>query len=254
MLTNSYIHIPRIGASTEQKIWSSGIQSWDEFCDNHQRVGMSPSKIKQLLDGIEESRQRLETSDHTYFARTLPSKEHWRAYQNFKADTLFLDIETTGLSQDRDEITMIGVYGGGESQVFINGIDLDEFPQVLEGCKTIVTFNGARFDLPFISHHFPDIQFDQLHIDLMYPLRRIGLAGGLKHIETVLGLARSSETAGLNGFDAVRLWYKYKKGDANALDTLVKYNQEDISNLETIIDLTYDRLVQNAYGKDESTR
>ncbi len=248
MLTNSYIHIPRIGASTEQKIWATGIRSWDEFCENHHKIDMSQSKIEQLLEGIERSRQRLEASDHTYFASTLPSNEHWRAYQHFKTDTLFLDIETTGLSQNRDEITMIGVYGGGESRVFINGIDLDEFPQVLEGCKTIITFNGARFDLPFISRHFPEICFDQLHIDLMYPLRRIGLSGGLKHIEFMLGLARSTETTGLTGFDAVRLWYKYKRGDQGALDTLVKYNLEDISNLETIIDLTYDRMVQNAYG------
>ncbi|MCL7414574.1 MAG: ribonuclease H-like domain-containing protein [ANME-2 cluster archaeon] len=250
MLTNSYIHIPRIGTSTERKIWSCGIGSWDEFCDNHQVVGMSPSKIEQLLDGIEESRQRLETKDHTYFASTLPSKEHWRAYRQFSKDTLFLDIETTGLSQQRDELTVIGVYGGGISRVFINGIDLEDFPDVLDGCTTIVTFNGARFDLPFISHYFPEIRFDQLHIDLMYPLRRIGLAGGLKHIETVLGLARSSETAGLTGFDAVRLWHRYKRGSEDALDTLVKYNQEDICNLETILELTYDRLVQNAYGQD----
>ncbi|MCL7412186.1 MAG: ribonuclease H-like domain-containing protein [ANME-2 cluster archaeon] len=250
MLTNSYVHIPRIGASTEHKIWSSGIRSWDEFCENHHRIKMSVSKRDQLLEGIEESRQRLEVSDHVYFASTLPIKEHWRGYQHFKKDTLFLDIETTGLSQDRDEITMIGIYGGGKSRVFISGIDLDEFPGVLEGCKTIVTFNGSRFDLPFISRHFPEICFDQLHIDLMYPLRRIGLSGGLKHIETVLGLVRSTETTGLTGFDAVRLWYRYKRGDQSALDTLVMYNLEDISHLETIIDLTYDRIVQNAYGQD----
>ncbi|MCL7474888.1 MAG: ribonuclease H-like domain-containing protein [ANME-2 cluster archaeon] len=251
MLTNSYIHIPRIGASTEKKIWSSGIRSWDEFCENHHRTGMSRSKIDQLLEGIEESRQRLEVSDHIYFANTLPSKEHWRGYRHFKKDTLFLDIETTGLSMDRDEITMIGVYGGGESRVYINGIDLDEFPQVLEGCKTIVTFNGARFDLPFISRYFPEICFDQLHIDLMYPLRRIGLSGGLKHIETLLGLARSTETTGLTGFDAVRLWHRYRRGDQGALDTLIKYNLEDISHLETIIDLTYEQMMQNAYEQDQ---
>jgi len=31
MLTNSYIHLPGIGATTEKKIWDSGIKSWDEF-------------------------------------------------------------------------------------------------------------------------------------------------------------------------------------------------------------------------------
>jgi uncharacterized protein YprB with RNaseH-like and TPR domain len=247
MLTSSYIHLPGIGASTEKRIWRSGIVTWDEFVEDYPRVGLPASKANVILEGIGQSRDRLAARDHSYFARTLPSKEHWRAYRQFKDATIFLDIETTGLSARDNEITMIGVYGAGKTRVFINGINLDDFPGALEGCKTIVTFNGIRFDIPFIQHYFPDIVFDQLHIDLMYPLRRIGLTGGLKKIETTLGLARSTETSGLNGFDAVRLWYRYKRGHQEALDTLIKYNIEDIRNLETIIDTIYPDLVQNLH-------
>jgi hypothetical protein len=84
-------------------------------------------------------------------------------------------------------------------------------------------------------------------IDLLYPLRRLGLTGGLKRIETELGLSRSDETTGLSGFDAVRLWYKYKRGSQAALDTLVRYNIEDIQNLEIIIEMLYTSLMENAY-------
>ena len=122
-----------------------------------------------------------------------------------RENTTFLDIETTGLSPYDNEITMIVVHGSDGTKVFINVIDLEDFPQALKGCKFIVTLNGARFDLPFIEHHLLGVSFDQLHIDLLYPLRRMGLTGGPKRIETELGLPRSGGTTGLSGFDAVRL-------------------------------------------------
>ena len=75
---------------------------------------------------------------------------------------------------------MIGVHSSDGTKFFINGIDLEDFPQALKGCKVIVTFNRARFDLPFIEQHLPSVNFDQLHIDLLYPLRRLGLIRGAK--------------------------------------------------------------------------
>ena len=82
----------------------------------------------------------------------------------------------------------------------------------------------------------------------MYPLRRIGYSGGLKHIEKVLGISRSEDTDGLTGFDAVRLWKQYEKGNRASLDTLLNYNKEDIVNLKTIIELTYPKMVEKALG------
>ena len=76
---------------------------------------------------------------------------------------------------------------------------------------------------------------------------RLGLTRGLKRIETELGLSRSGETIGLSGFDAVRLWYRYKRGSQAALDILVRYIVEDIQNLGTIIEMLYPSLMENAY-------
>jgi uncharacterized protein len=170
MLTNSYIHLPGIFATIERKIWGCGIKSWDEFRKEPHRAGLPESKLKQILEGISTSKEKLNALDHTYFANNLPKKEHWQAYREFRNDTIFLDIETTELSPYHDEITMIGVHGSDGTKVFIRGIDLEDFPQALKRCKVIVTFNRARFDLPFIEHHLPGVSFDQLHIDLLYPL------------------------------------------------------------------------------------
>lgn len=110
----------------------------------------------------------------------------------------------------------------------------------------IVTFNGSCFDLPFISSKL-GIQFDQLHLDLRFAFRRLGITGGLKHIETAFGLERSRETKGLDGFDAVRLWYKYVDGDYTALDLLKKYNQEDIIGLKILAQRVYSIFRKNLF-------
>ena len=146
----------------------------------------------------------------------------------------------------RDKITVVGIYDGKESKTYIRDINLDDIVEEFSKYKLLVSFNGARFDLPFIKSEFPEIEFKQLHIDLMYPLRRIGYNGGLKNIEKLLGISRSEDTEGMTGFDAVRLWKKYERGDQEALDKLIKYNKEDIVNLKTIIELTYPKMVEKA--------
>jgi hypothetical protein len=112
-----------------------------------------------------------------------------------------------------------------------------------------VTFNGARFDLPFIRKEYPGFSYEnKMHADIMYCLRRIGLCGGLKKIEVDLGISRSEETTGIDGFEAVRLWNRYEKGNEQALDLLLQYNREDIVNLETILEITYEDLKKQAFG------
>ncbi|VVB86821.1 RNase_H superfamily protein [uncultured archaeon] len=243
MLTNTYIHIPNIGTTTERRIWDCGIKCWEDYVENHNMIKLPRTKKRLLLSGVEESIEQLSSGNHKYFARRLPMNMQWRAYRHFKEKTAYVDIETTGLSCQNDRITMIGIYNGNETKTFVRGIDLDKAPAELGKYKQIITFNGARFDLPFIEYEFPGT-FDQIHIDLMYPLKKIGYSGGLKKIESMLGLRRSDETAGITGLDAVRLWKRYERGNSEALETLIKYNTEDVVNLEKIIRITHPWMIE----------
>ncbi|MCX9084096.1 MAG: ribonuclease H-like domain-containing protein [Candidatus Methanoperedens sp.] len=250
MLKNTYIHIPTIGASTERMIWRSGIKSWDDFLKNHGSIKLPRKKQRLLVSGVEESIEQLKSKNHLFFSHRLLSRHQWRAYNHFKNNTAYVDIETTGLSMQYNSITMIGIFDGKETKTYIKDINLHEAREELEKYQQIVTFNGARFDIPFIEHEFPGF-FNHLHIDLMYPLKNIGYSGGLKKIECSLGIRRSEETEGISGFEAVHLWHKYKRGDEEALETLIKYNIEDVENLKKIIDITYQKMMDNEVKQDE---
>ncbi len=151
----------------------------------------------------------------------------------------YLDIETTGLSPSYSEITVIGIYlcDGTDTrfaQLVGEEITADNVLRALEGVDVLYTYNGSRFDLPFISFHL-GVNLKTLfpHCDLMYHCWQNDLYGGLKCVEERLGINR--QLKGISGFDAVRLWWRYVNDyDEDALSTLLVYNREDVVNLRTL--------------------
>lgn len=151
----------------------------------------------------------------------------------------YLDIETTGLSFQYSAITVIGVYlddGVGTELVQLVGDDAtrDNLSRIFEKVRTVYTFNGSRFDLPFIRRALGlDLSAMADHHDLMYECWRCNLRGGFKAVEQRLGIGRN--LCGINGADAVMLWRQYRYSDnAAALATLLEYNKEDVINLKTL--------------------
>jgi len=240
MLKNTYIHIPSIGHLTEKKIWGSGISSWESF--DADKLDICSGRKKYLKNFVDMSISALDKKDHLFFSNHLPKDEHWRALPDFK-DIAYLDIETTGLDKKNDDITLIGVYDGNNVKTFVRGKEFNEFKEYIKSFPMIVTFNGSCFDLPFISSKL-NMDFDQLHVDLRFAFKNLGISGGLKNIERRFGLARSSETEGMDGLDAVRLWYKYINGDNSSLELLKKYNSEDVVNLKALSEKAYSMLRQ----------
>lgn len=165
----------------------------------------------------------------------LSEKEKWQVYFYFPSHILFVDIETEGLSKEKNDITLIGIYKEGRYYPFIKNLNLDKALKFLAYTPIWITFGGENFDVPFIKKTFPQLKTPLIHIDLFFLAKEVGLRGGLKKIEKTLGIVR--ETEGLNGYDAVKLWRKWvEEKDKNALKKLIIYNKEDVVNLKRIMD------------------
>jgi uncharacterized protein len=184
----------------------------------------------------------LQEKNAGFFSRLCGLGEAWRVFSRFAQDCVYLDIETTGLSPGYDDITLVGVYDGEVFKVFIAGHNLDALPAYLQRFRLISTFNGAGFDFRFLRSAFPALALPPIHIDLRRVTKKLGLTGGLKAIESSLGLQRDLAVRDLSGFDAVILWRRYLRGDRQALDLLVEYNRADVVHLKTIMETCYDRL------------
>jgi uncharacterized protein YprB with RNaseH-like and TPR domain len=151
----------------------------------------------------------------------------------------YLDIETTGLSPEYCEITVVGIHLISEHesrfiQLVGEDVTADNILQALEAVSTIYTYNGAGFDLPFINSRL-GINLAELfnHCDLMYHCWKNNLYGGFKAVERQLGIDRRLKE--VNGYDAVRLWWRYVNDyDEDSLYTLLEYNKEDVINLKRL--------------------
>jgi hypothetical protein len=151
----------------------------------------------------------------------------------------YLDIETTGLSSYYHDITVIGIHlvdGNDSTMIQLVGEDVteDNLLEALEGADEIFTYNGSRFDLPFIRTCLGvDLAGMFRHHDLMYDCWRNSLYGGFKAVEVQLGIPR--QLMEITGADAVMLWWRYRNySDLNALALLLQYNAEDVVNLKTL--------------------
>jgi len=151
----------------------------------------------------------------------------------------YLDIETTGLSPRYCQITVVGIHLVSEHesrfiQLVGDDVTADNILRALDGVGTLYTYNGSRFDLPFIYIRL-GVNLAKLfsHCDLMYHCWRNNLYGGFKGVELQLGIQRRLKE--VDGFEAVRLWWKYVNDyDEIALAKLLEYNKEDVLNLKTL--------------------
>jgi uncharacterized protein YprB with RNaseH-like and TPR domain len=148
------------------------------------------------------------------------------------AKLAFLDIETSWSRH----ITVIGVYRPiyGTRQLISPDISKSTLFDMLKGVKTLFTYNGSRFDLPVIESEIGINLSDHFrHQDLMHDCWRNDLYGGLKRVEQILGIHRDTE--GVDGLMAMNLWERHDRHkDPEALEVLLRYNREDVENLEAL--------------------
>ena len=154
----------------------------------------------------------------------------------YKANCAYLDIETTGLDPANGDLTVIGLcLEEADERKFVqlveDEIHSSNLTKIMKKVKVLYTYNGARFDLPYIKAKLRiDLSNCCIHKDLMYECWRRNLYGGFKEVERMLNIKR--KLTGIDGRVAVQLWHSYKfYGDRRSLATLLEYNREDVLNL-----------------------
>lgn len=232
MLRNTFCHLPGIGQVTENHIWEAGYLCWDDVLNYRKESGHK--KVERLRSLLERSLHEYDLRNINFFSETLPVNQHWRLFPDFRDTVAYLDIETTGLDFSGSHITTIAVYDGKDVSCFINGDNLDDFPDYIDKYKLLVTYSGKTFDVPVIEKEFC-IKLTPAHVDLRYILKSLGYTGGLKHCERTLGFERGY-LHNVDGYMAVLLWHEFSRtGERKFLETLLAYNVADVLSLENLL-------------------
>ncbi len=240
MLVSTFQHIRGIGKKTELSLWKKGITNWEKYVKrNGQQFSLFESN---KTDHIKDSIKAYEIGDVSFFSQTFPKAEYYRVALAYPERTLFLDIETTGLSLYYDQITLVGWSIGRKYGVYLKDQGASGLFEALKSANAIVTFNGTIFDLKFLDKKFPGIFIPPVHVDLRFFAKRVGLSGGQKKIEPKVGYKRPNLVDGMEGESAPILWYKYRRGDRAALKELVTYNHADIEGMKWIIDYAIEKI------------
>lgn len=185
--------------------------------------------------------------------------------------SIFLDIETTGFSRVKSMIYLIGCGSLEKNTMHItqwfnnDGKSEKEmllsFLNYLESCCSsdfsklnLITFNGERFDLPFLKEHFSmhgivtNVLDDIVSLDLYRMLLPFQKAFGLKqgkqkNWEDFMGIGREDL---YDGGQLISLYKTYLlKPEDDLLQFLLLHNYEDILGMGRISSLSiYDAIFQ----------
>lgn len=255
MIESTFLFLNGIGRTTERRLWDQGIPTWREFLQQSSIGGISAGR-KTLYD----TDVRLALDQHAldnprFFASCLKARHHWRLYEWLRPRAVFLDIETAG--GPSGDVTVVGLFGNGRMLSLVRGDTLTEarLCEEVSHYDLIVTFFGSGFDLPYLQAMFPRFRIDQPHLDLCFAAKQLGLRGGLKQIERLIGIEREGALQGMDGWDAVRMWRRWRHSrDSEALELLLAYNEADCVNLQPLADLLYCRLLQQCRPELEPPR
>ena len=267
MIRSTFLHLPGVGPSTERRLWEAGHRDWDSvwdalrsgasirdlfrdcrqrrlFADDHGDEAPDSSAIA-WLDCLDQSKRAFEAKAYDFFVSLLRPSDHWRLLPDVINDALFLDIETTGLSRDHHYITVIGALYHGRFFQWVWSQGLEGLAELLAEASVVITFNGARFDLPFIRDQLPHLPTPKAHIDLLYSARAAGFQGGQKELERSLGFCRTDDLAEFDGLAAVGAWCAGLYGDASQYTRLLTYNRLDVEMLPRIAGGLFEKLTQD---------
>lgn len=188
----------------------------------------------------------------------------------YDEEAVFLDIETTGLSPMRSFIYLIGLVFIDLKKVTMHitqliAEDRDEEEEILKlmkeklkGYKTVVTYNGNSFDLPFIAKRSERYGVEPIAMDSFDMYEKLRLhkdtlkLDGLKqkNIEKKLGINREDR---YNGGECISFYKDYAKNkNQESFDRFVLHNYDDLLYMPatmSILDLLDEKITIDIDGR-----
>jgi len=244
MLESTFQLVRGVGPRREAALWREGVTCWRDLA-RAPTPALTGKAAPLLRAAALEAEGALVRRDVERLARLLPVAEHWRLFEAFGDDAVFLDIETGDDVWGREQISAIGFCDRAGPRLLLAGRDLEDFPALARAWSMLVTFNGSSFDVPILRRAFPGWEPPAAHVDLRHVLARLGHHGGLKSIENELaslGLARPAHLRRLDGWAACGLFRRACAGDRAALRLFAEYNLYDVVNLRTLVAYAYNEL------------
>ena len=234
VLEQTFLHAPGIGPATEARIKAKGYAHWQSVLEKPGDLPLGAKGSASLLHILDQSRAALQQNNIQFFIDHLATREQWRILATYFDRLSYFDIETSGLSYDA-YVTCVACYHRGKVHSFVAGENLDDFLDLLEEVDLLVSFNGSSFDVPFMlrTYHIPE--FPCPHIDLRWQCYHQKHRGGLKQIEQALDIRRPTDLQGVDGAEAVWLWYRWRQyKDQRAKDRLLRYCAADVLTLQLV--------------------
>lgn len=188
----------------------------------------------------------------------------------YDEEAVFLDIETTGLSPMRSFIYLIGLVFIDLKKVTMHitqliAEDRDEEEEILrlmkerlKGYKTVVTYNGNSFDLPFIAKRSERYGIEPIAMDSFDMYEKLRLhkdtlkLDGLKqkNIEKKLGIIREDR---YNGGECISFYKDYVKNkNKESFNRFVLHNYDDLLYMPatmSILDLLDEKITIDIDGR-----
>ncbi len=193
------------------------------------------------------------------------SNQNIYKYLTNDSDGIFLDIETTGFSRDRNIIYLIGLLfktdigapdSGWALRLMLAEKENEEkelltsFLSFLAGRQNprLITFNGVRFDLPFLTARLKHAGYDDESIPpcltcnsgfdifrIISPFKKILGLENLKQktVEQFLGINREDK---YNGGELINVFHAYaSSGNEIMKNLLLSHNHDDVLGMSEIL-------------------
>jgi hypothetical protein len=189
----------------------------------------------------------------------------------FDTSSIFFDIETTGFSPAHSSIYLIGCARRiGESvqiDQFFAETPADEkevvssFLDILKDCRTIISYNGIGFDIPFLkakcdSYKLKEQFKDFNYLDIFKSVSKLKFLLKLpnykqKTLESFLGLSREDR---YSGGDLINVYQEYcKTPDSQKEELLLLHNYEDVLGMMDLLPIfSYTEIFQGQYSVSET--